>query len=291
VSKSNFKNSAKPVAPEGAAKPSGADYPVEQAELVSQRERLRKAAAAGADALKSPISSLLSTLAAPIAAMPPKPLDPLAALPQSSPSTGAHPKPSQTPFPEVPATQSGEVDRRALLPGMSSLDAEEQAFLNGSKLTERESIDQFGKTILALTSGAFVVSFIFLKDVIKPADTTNKGCLVAAWVFWSAAMLCTLLSFYTSQLALRHAQKLLSRGLRGPDLVEASRIDKVTRSLNPLAGVWFMVGLILMIVFVATNLTHENSGTISTGATNVITSALSTNGTVFPAGATNTTIP
>jgi hypothetical protein len=174
---------------------------------------------------------------------------------------------------------------------MDSHDAEQQAFLDGCKLTERESIDQFGKTILTLTSGAFAVSFIFLKDVIKPTDTANKACLIAAWVLWSAAMLCTLLSLYTSHLAARHAQKLFSRGLRGLDLVEASRIGKVTRSLNPLAGVWFMVGLILMIVFVATNLTHESNGTISTGATNAITSGLSTNGTVFPTAATNTTIP
>jgi hypothetical protein len=174
---------------------------------------------------------------------------------------------------------------------MGSPDAEEQAFLDGCKLTERERIDQFGKTILTLTSGAFAVSFMFLKDVIKPGDTANKGCLIAAWVLWSAAMLCTLLTFYTSQLAPRHAQKLFSRGLRGLDLVEACLMDKVTRSLNPLAGVWFMAGLILMIVFVAANLTHENSGTISTGATNAITSSLSTNGTVFPTGATNTTVP
>jgi hypothetical protein len=174
---------------------------------------------------------------------------------------------------------------------MGPPDAAKRAFLDSCTLTERESIDQFGKTILALTSGAFVVSFIFLKDVIKPADTTNKGCLVAAWVFWSAAMLCMLLSFYTSQLATRHAQKLFSRGLRGLDLVEASRIDKVTRSLNPLAGAWFMVGLVLMIVFVATNLTHENGGTVPSGATNAITSALSTNGTVVPTGGTNTTVP
>ena len=174
---------------------------------------------------------------------------------------------------------------------MGSPDAEEQAFLDGCKLTERESIDQFGKIILTLTSGAFVVSFISLKDVIKPVDITNKGCLVAAWVFWSAAMLCTLLSFYTSQLAARHAQKLFSRGLRGLALVEASRMGNVTRSLNPLAGFWFMVGLVLMIAFVATNLTHENSGPLSTGATNAITSAISTNGTVLPTEATNTTIP
>ena len=174
---------------------------------------------------------------------------------------------------------------------MGSPNAEDQAFLDRCKLTERERIDQFGKTILTLTSGAFAVSFIFLKDVINASDTANKGCLIAAWVFWSAAMLCSLLSSYTSQLAPRRAPKLFSRGLRGQDLTDACFTDKVTRNLNPLAGVWFMVGLILMIGFVATNLTHGHSGTISTGATNAITSALSTNGTVFPTGATNTTVP
>ena len=52
-----------------------------------------------------------------------------------------------------------------------------------------------------------------------------------------------------------------------------------------------MVGLVLMIAFVATNLTHENSGTVSMGATNAITSAISTNGTLLPTEATNTTVP
>jgi hypothetical protein len=284
---STFTNSTKPAAPEGAAKPTRADYPVEQEELVKQRERLRKAAAGGADALKSPISSLLSTLSSPPAATPQKPL---AALPQSSPSTEAAPKPSQAAFPEIPAALSGEIDRGAPPRSMGSPDAEEQAFLDARKLTERGSIDHFGKTILTLTSGAFAVSFIFLKDVIKPADTANKSCLIAAWVLWSAAMLCTLLSLYRSHLAPRHAQKLC-RGVRGVGPEEACLMDKVTRSLDALAGVWFMGGLILMIVFVATNLTHESSGTISTGATNAITSAVSTNGTVLPTGVTDTTVP
>jgi hypothetical protein len=260
-------------------KPSNADYPVEQEELARQRDRLRKAAAAGVDGLKSPIS-FLSSLSSP-----------QAALAQSTPSAETNPKPSQPPPPEIPAAQSAEMDPTVPPRSMDLRDAEDQAFLDGCKLTERESIDQFGKTILALTSGALAVSFICLKDIIKPADTANKGCLIGAWVLWSAAMLCTLLSLYASQLASRQAQKRFSRGLRGQDLVEARGVDKLTRSLNPLAGVWFVAGLIFMFVFVGTNLTHENSGTIWNGATNAITSTLSTNGTVFPTGATNTTVP
>lgn len=111
MSKSIFKNTTKPVAPEEAAKPSNAEYPVGQADLVSQRQRLRKAAAAGVDALKSPTSSLMSPPSSPPAAMPQKPLEPLAALPQSSSAIETTPKPSQAPFPVIPAAPSGEIDR------------------------------------------------------------------------------------------------------------------------------------------------------------------------------------
>jgi hypothetical protein len=269
VSKSTFKNTTKPAVSEGAAKPSNADYPVDQEEIVKQRERLRKAAAGGVDDLKSPISTLLSALApAPV----PTPQKPQAALPQPSPSTESTPKPSQAPCPHNPGALSDEINRRAPLP-----DAEEQAFLLARKLTERGSNDQFGKIILTLTGGAFAVSFIFLKDGLKPSDYANKSCLIAAWVFWSAAMLCALLSLYRSQLAPRHTQQPF--------------MNKVTRSLDALAGGWFMLGLILTIVFAATNLTHESSGTSSSGSTNAITSALSTNGTVFPTGGTDATVP
>src|SRR5215472_17258472 len=48
--------------PEKAARSSGADYPVDQAERSKQEARLRKAAAAGASASKSPIPALVVQL-------------------------------------------------------------------------------------------------------------------------------------------------------------------------------------------------------------------------------------
>ena len=105
-------------------------------------------------------------------------------------------------------------------------------------------------------------------------------------------MLCALLGFYRSELAPRRAQKLFSRGLRGLDLVEASRLGKITRSLNPLAGFWFMVGLVLMIAFVATNLTHENSGTVSDRELPMLSHPPSQpTAPSLPTEATNTTVP
>jgi hypothetical protein len=103
MSKSPLKNSTKPMAPDAAVKPSTADYPVEPAERVSQQERLRKAAAAGADALKSPLSSLMSGSPSSPVAIPQKPAEPRAPLTQSTSSMEPAPKPNQDLRSEIPS--------------------------------------------------------------------------------------------------------------------------------------------------------------------------------------------
>ena len=81
------KNTEKPT------KPSSADYPVDPAERMSQEARLKKAAAAGASASKSPISGLmLQTSPPPVAdsqtSSPPQPV-----LPKAASSTETVPEP------------------------------------------------------------------------------------------------------------------------------------------------------------------------------------------------------
>jgi tetratricopeptide (TPR) repeat protein len=86
------------------AKPSKADYPVTPADLVSQQNRLRKAAAAGANALKSPALSALLKQSPPPAAMPEKPIEPRPGLTQSSQLIETAPEPEQVLPSENPVT-------------------------------------------------------------------------------------------------------------------------------------------------------------------------------------------
>src|SRR5437016_2159352 len=58
MSESSVKNTTKQMPPE-TRKNSNADYPVDPEESTSQQQRLRKAAAAGADALKAPMPSAM----------------------------------------------------------------------------------------------------------------------------------------------------------------------------------------------------------------------------------------
>lgn len=162
---------------------------------------------------------------------------------------------------------------------------DDQDYLKLCQENEQEAIDQFDKHIIALVSGAFAISFVFLKDVVKPADVVYIGVLIMAWVCWSAAMLCTLLSFLASHEGARQAQRAFRRGLRGEGLLKACWCDPWTRRLNPIAGVFFMAGLISMTVFVTTNLSNKHEAT-STGSAQ--TNAAQTNAS-GSSTATNTT--
>ena len=110
MAKKSLKKSAKPLAPEAGAKPSDRAYPAEPQELNGQR--LKKAAAMGAEALKSSAPAATpDRYPAPAAVSPPL-RTPLAALwPAPAPAQGAS-KPSQAPARKV---QAGPVKAAASL--------------------------------------------------------------------------------------------------------------------------------------------------------------------------------
>jgi hypothetical protein len=102
MAKKSLKKATKQLAPETGPKQSGRAYPAEPDELNGQRQREKKAAAAGAVALKSSPAATPDLYSAPAAVSPP-PLTPLAALwPTPAPAQGAS-KPAQAPARKVQA--------------------------------------------------------------------------------------------------------------------------------------------------------------------------------------------
>ena len=97
MAKKSLKKATKQLAPEAGAKQSDRAYPVELHELNGQRQRLKKAAAVGAEALKSSAAAATPALHPAPAPVSPPPLTPLAVLwPTPAPAQGAS-KPSQAP--------------------------------------------------------------------------------------------------------------------------------------------------------------------------------------------------
>jgi tetratricopeptide (TPR) repeat protein len=144
-------HTTKPVPPEATAKPSSGDYPVEPAERVSQQERLRKAAAAGASALKSPMPSIMSRLPSPQAGTPQKSSESLAPSTESASSTEATPNPHPAPFPEITA------DRKVAL--LQINDTEEI-------LAELRKISAWAGLQRKITKWSFIVLAVFIPALI-----------------------------------------------------------------------------------------------------------------------------
>jgi uncharacterized iron-regulated membrane protein len=187
------------------------------------------------------------------------------------------------PKPTMPADSVGGCSP----PGTRELSAEDREYLKCLSESEFQAIDQFDKTVLTLTGGAFGVSFAFLKDIVKPEVVVSKGCLVSAWAFWCLALTGSLAAFYCSHLAMRRAQRRYREGER--DEAELTGLfGQAVLWLNPITGGLFIVGLFCMSVFVASNLNGSSKpGQVADNAAKSAKNA-STATTNTPAATTNT---
>lgn len=148
-------------------------------------------------------------------------------------------------------------------------------YLDSLRECEHHAIDQFDKTILALTSGAFGVSFAFLKDVVKPEVVTHKGWLIAAWTFWCITLGASLFAFYCAHMGMRYAQRNFPK-IRDENLI-GGIWHKFVMWLNPSTGITFMLGLISMSVFVTYNINNEHPNANQSQNTNNAAVASSSN--------------
>ena len=118
---------------------------------------------------------------------------------------------------------------------------------------EQKAQEDFDKTVLSLSGGALGISFAFVKDIVGNKPLTNSGFLVASWIAWGISVTCVLTSFYCSQQALRRAIKQVDEG----EIYEQTPggfLSKLTAGLNALGAVLFLVGVVLIVIFVSNNL-------------------------------------
>jgi hypothetical protein len=119
--------------------------------------------------------------------------------------------------------------------------------------TEQESQADFDKGVLALSGGALGLSFAFTKDIVGTTNIIHSGYLLGAWIAWASSSTVVLLSFFTSQRALRKAIKQLDQGTIGVER-PGSWWDLSTASFNLLGLGGFLLGLVMMMIFLNYNL-------------------------------------
>jgi len=113
--------------------------------------------------------------------------------------------------------------------------------------------DNYDKALLSLSGGALGISMAFIKNIIRDRPVQSIGLLLSAWSSWAASLLFVIASFYFSRRAIEQvidmlAEKRTWKGRPGGVLAQ------ITESCAILSGVAFLLGVVLMICFVAINL-------------------------------------
>lgn len=117
---------------------------------------------------------------------------------------------------------------------------------------EQKSQESYDKTVLTLSTGAFGVTFAFVNNFLDQQAIVGPMLLTGAWTVWAISAAAVLFSYYFSVLALRRAVKQLdSQKIFQERPGGAPHI--VTMVLNATGGVLFVIGLILIIMFVQLN--------------------------------------
>ncbi len=70
------------------------------------------------------------------------------------------------------------------------------------------AIQEFDRAILTLSAGSLGLSLAFLRDVVPLKSALNLSVLFGSWCLFGGAILLTLLSFFASQKAFRHSQRI-----------------------------------------------------------------------------------
>ena len=123
---------------------------------------------------------------------------------------------------------------------------------------QAEETHKFDKTILTLAAGAFGFSLAFIKEVVPCIKQGTFIWLLAAWAGFGTSLLSTMISFLVSQSACRKQIEILEKVIFDGRKRENEKniAARWTFGLNIASISAFILGVILLVVFVSMNLPH-----------------------------------
>lgn len=113
--------------------------------------------------------------------------------------------------------------------------------------------EDYDKTVISLSGGGLGISFAFINDIIGDDPVNSVLMLILSWGSWALSSAVVLYSYFTSRIALEKTIKQVD--------LEKIYVERpgglssiITSILNILSGLFFLLGLILMIIFVYNNM-------------------------------------
>lgn len=122
---------------------------------------------------------------------------------------------------------------------------------------EHKESEQYDKLLIALSSGAFTLSILFIKDIAHNIEKCSKPYLAISWFFFFLCLISTISSFLLSQSSIRfYRDEVLE-----PDLVwDEEKLKKYDLKMdqvkycNLASFVFLILGSILLGIFTYINL-------------------------------------
>lgn len=147
----------------------------------------------------------------------------------------------------VAETAEKEAEQKGIAEAREKATAEYRASL----LTcDKSSVEEYDKAVMTLSGGAIGLSFTFFNDIGRE----GAGFLFFAWVCWGFSVTAVLCSHFFSHLAMRRALSDLDEGKL--NYAKPGRLwDTAINVLNPTGGILFLIGVLLLTVFVWCNVT------------------------------------
>ena len=118
------------------------------------------------------------------------------------------------------------------------------------------SYQQFDKYILALSTAFLSLSVTFLKDIFPKAEIIRRDVLVMSWIFFSASILTTVLSFLASQQAYGRSLLITEDYYIRQDekaLQAKNHWGTGTKVLNFCSALFFVLAVATTVCFVSVN--------------------------------------
>ena len=131
---------------------------------------------------------------------------------------------------------------------------EERRSLIDARYKQSRNLDKY---ILTLAAGSFGLSLLFIRQIVPDPKSGTIWLLVSAWSAFGASILSTLISFLLSQEAFLKQQKILDKWYKESNEYNHEEIKNEfatwTRRLNYTAMILFVIGVIFLIIFSASN--------------------------------------
>ena len=130
-------------------------------------------------------------------------------------------------------------------------------FRNHLLEARRESYEQFDKAIFLLSGGGLTVSLALIDRIVPLAQAQFKNCLFFCWFCFTIPLILTLFSFVSSQHSIDF-QIESAHDYYENDCDDALNRKNwwsiITQYSNYAAGSFFIVGVILLLIFVYKNI-------------------------------------